>query len=224
MKKFLLLVIIFGSLGYGGYYLYNKKQEAEKEEALVAEIKKGWYVEVLTDFINVRKTHNAYDAKIGEVKKGMVYKVLEYNGEDDAYHWYKIELRDGTIGWISNTRSFTKEQFLKDYNNPEDIAIPKITYDNDTYYVDNIDNINYNHLTLWDDREGYSVTHEVYHEYMECSDDNFSFSCEDKDQYWIKYTITDAVGKSSSKTQKIVFVENPSPNQVKDFYKEYSPN
>lgn len=222
MKKLLLILIIFGGLGYGGYYIYNKKLEAKKEEELASEIKKGWYVEILNDYVNVRKTPNAYDSKIAEVKKGYVYSVLEYNGEDDAYHWYKIELRDKTIGWIANTRSYTKQQLLKDYNNPTDIAYPKITYEDDVYRVDNINSINYNHLTLWDDRDEYSVKHEVYHEYKTCRESEYF--CEEKDQYWIKYTITDGVGKSSSKTQKIEFVEKPKENEVKDFYADYSEN
>ena len=46
--------------------------------------------------------------------------------------------------------------------------------------------------------------------------------CELKDQYWIRYTITDASGKSSSKTQKIEFENRPASSEVKDFYKDYS--
>jgi hypothetical protein len=52
------------------------------------------------------------------------------------------------------------------------------------------------------------ITHIVYHEVD---------ALRGIDQYWIKYTITDASGKYSSKTQKIEFENKPSEDEVTSF-------
>ena len=194
----LILVIIFG--GGGGYYFYSKI----KEEKRIEEVKKGWYVEITNDYINVRDNSHANASKLGEVYKGDVYKVLDMNFDNTAYYWYMIEYK-GKEAWIASKR---KTPFLKDYNNPTDIAVPVIKYHEDVYNVVNIDDINYKHLEVVDDRDEYTITHEVYHEYK---------PSEHKDQYWILYTVTDGAGKSSSKLQKIEFEEKPSEDDVLDF-------
>ena len=97
---------------------------------------------------------------------------------------------------------------MKDYNNPTDIAIPIIKFKEDEYHVVSIKDINYDHLITWDDRDDYKITHIIYHEVDEAKDIN---------QYWIKYTITDASGKYSSKTQKIIFETVPDESEVVDF-------
>ena len=98
--------------------------------------------------------------------------------------------------------------YLNDYNNPEDIAYPTLKFFESTYYVDSIEDINYDHLEVEDDKPGVEVEHKVYHE-VDASNG--------KDQYWILYTATDAVGKSVSKVQKIEFNERPSEDQVYAF-------
>lgn len=219
MKKFLIFILVI-ALGVGGYFGYNKLVEIKKENERVKEVKKGWYVEVVYKYVNVREKSESHSKKIGQVKKGEVYKVLEYYGDSSSYHWYKIELKDGKTGWIANTKSAKSEQYLKDVGNPEDIATPRITFEEYSVKFESIDDINYDHLTLWDDKDDYTVSHVVYHEYEDCS--GGEMDCELKDQYWIRYTITDASGKSSSKTQKIEFENRPASSEVKDFYKEYS--
>ena len=202
MKNFviclLIIVVLFG--GVGGYFVFKNIQE----EARIEEVKKGWYVEIKNEYINVREDAHANADKLGEVKAGEVYKVLEMNFDNSAYYWYKIEY-NGEEAWIASKR---KTPYVNDYNNPTDIAIPVIKYHEDVYKVVSIDDINYKHLEVVEDRDDYEITHVVYHEYV---------PSEYKDQYWIKYTITDAAGKSSSKLQKIEFEERPNEEDVLDF-------
>lgn len=200
MKKFLIFLLIIGIL-VGGYIFGSEVIKNIKFN----NIKKGWHVEIVNDYINVREKPDRYSNSYQKVKKGEIYEVLDINLESTNHFWYKIQIDKKTTGWIANPRT---ETYLIDHNNPEDIATPTITLSEKEYSINSIDDINYDHLTLWDDREGYEVTHIVYHEV------NFK---ENKDQYWIKYTITDKAGKSSSKTEKIYFTVKPNEKDVVDF-------
>ena len=141
---------------------------------------------------------------LGEVKKGEVYKVVDVETVGNTY-WYKIEYEKDKYGWIFNSSS---SDYLDDVNNPEDIAAPTLKFYESIYYVNSIDEITYDHLDVEDDKPGVTITHKVYHEVN---------SETGKDQYWIQYTATDAVGKSVSKVQKIEFNERPSEEEVLDF-------
>ena len=210
MKSFgkcLLVLIIIGIL-IGGYFI-GKKAIYEMK---VADIKKGWYIEITyKDPINVRGEPNSDSKLLGTVNKGEVYKVLEVDTTSSGtYNWYKIEY-EKTTGWVASGK---KNYWVKDVNNPTDIAVPYIKYYDDVYKVATINDINYKHLEVIEDKEGYVITHKVYHEVK---------PSEGIDQYWILYTITDAVGKSSSKMQKIEFDVRPDESQVLDF-KDYKRN
>ena len=207
MKKlFIWLLIIAGIVGgiFGYFYIKDLKEQERIEE-----IKKGWYVEITyKDPINVRKSSSTNAEAIGKVNKGEIYKVLDVDMEtSSAYYWYKIEFGD-KIGWIASGK---KIHWVKDVNNPNDIATPVIKYYDDVYKVVSIDDINYKHLEVVEDTDDYEITHIVYHEVKKS---------EFIDQYWILYTITDGAGKSSSKLQKIEFEEKPEESEVVDF-KEY---
>lgn len=194
----LIVVVLFG--GVGGYIVIKNL----KEEARIEEIKKGWYVEITNDYINVRDDAHANANLLGTVKEGEVFKVLDMNFDNTSYYWYKIEYKKGEA-WIASKR---KAPFVNDYNNPTDIAVPEIKFQDNIYKVVSIDDINYKHLEVVEDRDEYEITHEIYHEVKKS---------EYIDQYWIYYTITDAAGKSSSKLQKIEFEEEPSEDEVLDF-------
>lgn len=202
MKKFLIIILIILLIagGLGTYKFVMKK----KEDARIAEIKKGWYVEVLNEYVYIRKEANRNSAELGKVEKGEVFAVSDMENVGGNY-WYKINYDDEKVGWIANPKG---TEYLKDVNNPSDIASPTIKFFESTYYVDSIDDINYDHLEVKDDREGVVVTHKVYHEVNEF---------EGKDQYWILYIATDQVGKTTSKVQKIVFNVRPDESRVYDF-------
>ena len=202
MKKLLIIILIVAVIGggFGAYYFFSGRAN----ERNIEEIKKGWHVEIENDYINIRKEASATSDILGEVKKGEVYKVIEVEPVGNTY-WYKIEYEKDKYGWIFNSNS---SDYLEDVNNPEDIASPTLKFFESVYYVNSIDEITYDHLEVEDDKPGVTVTHQVYHEVNTETG---------KDQYWIKYTATDAVGKSVSKVQKIEFNERPNEDQVLDF-------
>lgn len=201
MKKFLIIVLILAIIGggVGTYYYFTEMQGLDEEE-----IKKGWHVEIENDYINIRESASAIADILGEVKKGEVYSVLEVETVGNTY-WYKIEYEKDKYGWIFNSNS---TNYLEDVNNPEDIAYPTLKFYDTIYYVNSIDEITYDHLDVDDDKPGVTVSHKVYHEINANTG---------KDQYWIEYTATDAVGKSVSKVQRIEFNERPSEEDVYDF-------
>ena len=207
MKKFLVILIILLLIG-GGFFAY-KYISNEKEKDRIAEIKKGWYLEIITEELNVREKGSKNSKLLKTVQKGDIFKVLDVEVLGNNSFWYKIEYEDDKVGFVYNTKSLN---YLEDYNNPKDIASPILKFNENVYYVDSIDDINYDHLYVWDDKPNYEVTHKVYHEV------GVDFNGKNIDQYWIQYTITDGVGNTDSKLQKIVFTNRPSEDQVYNFY------
>ncbi len=207
MKKFLVILIILLLIG-GGFFAY-KYISIEKEKDRIAEIKKGWYLEIITEELNVREKGSKNSKLLKTVQKGDIFKVLDVEVLGNNSFWYKIEYEDDKVGFVYNTKSLN---YLEDYNNPKDIASPILKFNENVYYVDSIDDINYDHLYVWDDKPNYEVTHKVYHEV------GVDFNGKNIDQYWIQYTITDGVGNTDSKLQKIVFTNKPSEDQVYNFY------
>ena len=199
--KSMILFLVIGIL-VGGYFLFKNMQENKRIE----EIKNGWYIEVIHDDpINVRDKASTDGKTIGKVSKGEIYKVLNVDTESGtSYFWYKIEYKN-TIGWVASGK---KIHWVKDVNNPNDIQAPSIKFEDDVYKVVSIDDINYKHLTILDDRNDYKITHQIYHEVKPYENIN---------QYWILYTVTDKSGKSDSKMQKIEFDIAPDESEVLDF-------
>ena len=204
MKKFFTFLFIV-VLGVAVYFGFKKI----KNDKYIEEVKNGWYVEIIyNDPINVRDMPSTDGENIGKAKKGEFYKVLDIDTSKKIYNWYKIEFK-GEEGWIASGK---KVHWVKDVNNPNDIAVPEIKYYENVYKVVSIDDINYKHLEVIEDTDKYEITHVIYHEVN---------SSEFIDQYWIEYTITDGAGKSSSKLQKIEFEEKPDESKVLDFYNDY---
>lgn len=206
MKRFgIILLILFILVGgtFGTIFVLKSIKSAQ-----IAKIKEGWYVEVLSDYLNIRKEDDQNSSKLSEAKKGDVFAVLDMSVHGGNY-WYKVEYDKEKTGWVCNPKGY---EYLFDGNNPEDIKAPTIRFFDAVYYVDSIDKINYKHLEVTDDKEGVVVTHKVYHEVVESSNEY-----ENRDQYWIQYTATDAVGKTAKKVQKIVFNKRPDESEVYDF-------
>lgn len=176
------------------------------ENARIKKIKEGWHIEVVNEYIKVRKKPDQNSSELGEVKKGEVYKVDDYENHNGNF-WYHVEYEKGKWGWVANPLG---KDYLNDTNNKDDIKAPTIKFTEAVYYVDSIEDINYDHLEVTDDKPGVVVTHKVYHEVNEE---------QNKDQYWILYIATDAVGKTTKKVQKIEFNKKPDESQVEDFVK-----
>ncbi len=202
MKK---LKIIFGILIaiVGGFFAVKFVLRI-MEDNRIKQIKNGWHIEVVNDYIKVRKEPDRNSSELGEVEKGGVYKVDDYENLSGNF-WYHVEYEKGKWGWVANP---VGKDYLNDTNNDDDIKSPTIKFSEQVYYVDSIDDITYDHLEVTDDKPGVTVTHKVYHELDES---------QNKDQYWILYIATDAVGKVTKRVQKIEFNKKPDESEVLDF-------
>lgn len=71
-------------------------------------------IEVINDFINIRKSANTESEILGEVYKDDVYNVLDIIGGTN-YIWYKIDYK-GKIGYIASSREtpYVKELYSDD--------------------------------------------------------------------------------------------------------------
>ncbi len=176
------------------------------ENKRLEEVKKGWHIEVVNEYIKVRKEPDKNSSLLGEVNKGDIYKVDEYENYNGNF-WYHIEYEKDKWGWVANPLG---ENYLNDNNNDDDIKAPSIKFNDDIYYVDSINDIKYDHLEISDDKPGVSIVHKVYHEINEANN---------KDQYWILYIATDKAGKTAKKVQRIEFNETPDESEVLDFSK-----
>lgn len=205
MKKLfkLILFLLLVGLIIGGFFWIRQKKEDNN----------AWKVEITNAYINVRSKANIYDAKIGTVRKGNAYKVLEQKLDDEKYVWYKIEYDKKKVGWIASDRY---DPYVKEINTPEsnekhknplEYTPPIIKYFEDVYKVLDINHITYDHLTIEEQSE-YTVKHYVY----------FDEKPKDKptSQYWIEYVVEDEWGNKSSSVQLIEFEIAPSKTEVLD--------
>ena len=201
MKKFFLIVfvLIIAFLAFKGVKKF-------------IEYKTAWKIMITEESVNIREQATVYSNKLGEAKRNDVFVVKEKVLEN-KYVWYKIVLKgdkDHAYGWISSERKYpyVKEVNAKKAKTKDDVvsdnAKPVIKYKEDIYYTKDINTINYDHLTVTDDSE-YKITSEIYKE-----------TCPGYYQYWIVYTATDKYNNKSSKTQAIIFEEEPSDDDVKN--------
>lgn len=191
----ILGVAVFFSVKFGKDFLEKRRIE---------EIKKGWYIEIVNDFIYIRSEPNRESKKLGKVNEGEIYKVSDFENKNGNI-WYYIEYEKNEWGWVANP---IDENYLNEVNDKADIRKPTLKFKEDVYYVDSLDDINYDHLEVSDDKPGVKVTSKVYHEVNEE---------QNKDQYWILYIATDSSGKTTKKVQKIEFNKRPSESDVYDF-------
>jgi len=57
-------------------------------------------IEIINEYINIRKENDSQSEAIGKVYKGEIYTVLE-KVEDEYYVWCRIETTDGINGYIA---------------------------------------------------------------------------------------------------------------------------
>ncbi len=204
LMKSLLLLLVIGLIVAGVIFFKDFK-----EKRRIAEIKKGWYIEVTHyEPINIREKNDIHSKLLGTAEIGSVYKVLDADATSSStLYWYKVDY-DGTEAWIASNK---RKPWVKDVNNPIDIVTPTVKFESNILYVPTIDDINYKHLEVVEDSDDYEITHVVYHE---VKDSEFTGRV---DQYWILYTITDGTGKHSSKMQQVIFDINPDESRVLDF-------
>lgn len=199
IKKIFMILLVIVLLVVGTIF-FLKYQEEER----IKEVEAGWHVKITNEYLTLRKEPNQNSSPLGKVNKGEVYKVDDYENHNGNF-WYHIEYENNKWAWVGNPLG---KDYLEDINNEDDIKSPTIRFYEAVYYVDTIEDINYEHLDVSDDKPGVEVVHKVYHEVDELNN---------KDQYWIQYIATDAVGKTTKKVQKIEFNKRPNEDKVLDF-------
>ena len=235
MIKFLLVIVIVGA---AVYFPLKMIRDKNREAARIENIKNGMYIEVVyedtsectTKFklsnqdknydegcakteLKVRKAPTDASEIIGTATKGDIYKVLEVEETDEKFIWFRVvyqkNYKDPYVeAYIAQPRS-TQVKYVDVYGITFDYSNPTLAFDIDEYEVDSIEDITYDHLRVWDDQDGYTITHEVFIERQPTDRPG--------PQYWIKYTVTDKKGKTASKSQRIIFKNPPSDSKVKDF-------
>ena len=199
---FLIVIVLFIGFKIGNFAFHKIK-----DQQYIKDVKKGWYAEVTTEALSIREFPTATSRKLGVASKGEIFKVIGFDTKDEKFYWYNIQRKDGSKAWLANPKA--TGTYLKDYNGEDvDVAAPKISFTNNDYKVTSISKINYDHLEVWDDRDDYKISHIVCHEIN---------PEKETDQYWVKYTVKDKSGKTTSKMQKIIFEKQPKDDEVLDF-------
>ena len=170
----LIIIILVISAGYMGVKKIMNELEAEKN---------AWKVEIINDKINVRSKPDRFEALVGEVKKGNVYKVIDIN----------LYVRE-----INNPNADDENS----YEEAVDYSYPEVKYHEEEYQTESIDTIKYDHLEI-NSKSDYEISHKLYVE-----------ECPTYTQYWIEYTITNKIGNSTDKLQKISFINEPNPDDI----------
>ena len=239
MKKLIKFLLVIAIVICAVYFPLKYVRDKNREIARINNIKDGMYLEVVYEDMSecktriklsnqdsnvedesckktelqVREAPTSNSKSLGTAAKGEIYKVLEVEETDNTFIWFRIVYQKNfkdkyQEGYIAQPRS-TQVDYVNVYGIEFDYSAPTISYNEDEYHVDSIDDITYDHLNVWDDQPGYKVTHEVYIE-REPTD-------MPGPQYWVKWTVTDKKGKTASKIQRIVFKYPPSDSKVKDF-------
>ncbi len=238
MKKLFKFLVVIAIVVCAIYFPIKMIRDKNREASRIEKIKEGMYIQVIyedtsectTKFqlsnqdknydegcakteLKVREAPTDASEIIGTAVKGEIYKVTEVEETDEKFVWFRIVYQKNykdpyKEAYIAQPRS-TQVKYVEAYNITFDYSAPTLGFDVDEYEVDSIDDINYDHLRVWDDQPGYKITHEVYIEKQPTDRPG--------PQYWIKYTVTDKKGKTVSKSQRIIFKYPPSANQVKDF-------
>ena len=244
MKRMIKFLIVVAIVVCAVYFPIKMIIDKNREISRIEKIKDGMYVEIIyenlegctTKFklsndkpnydegcakteLKVRQAPRSDSEILGTAVKGDIFTVVEVEETDPIYIWFRIIYQKNwkdkyQEGYIAQPRS-TQVDYLKAYGIDFDYSAPSIACkDHDCtldYNVDSIDDIKYDHLIVWDDQPGYEITHKVYIEKNPTDRPG--------PQYWVKWTVTDKKGKSTSVKQRVVFVNPPSESRVIDFSK-----
>ena len=102
MKKrvFCLMVVILFSLCGCGKQEVIIKQSNKRDESKEQ-------VEVITDYINIRKGNDVNSDILGKVSKGDIYTIID-KFDDSEFKLILIETSNGIKGYISGTDEYVK--------------------------------------------------------------------------------------------------------------------
>ena len=108
-SKILLIVVLLIAVMLG-IVVGSQNKEPKKEETIVQSNEKNNSVdqiEIITEYINIRKSKDITSEILGKVKKGEIYTILE-NNETSQYKWIKIKTKNGIEGYVSGQEGYVK--------------------------------------------------------------------------------------------------------------------
>ena len=131
---FICLSLLLGNYILKSKLLQNVKQSNERQSSLNQ-------IEVITEYINIRKSKNVSSPILGKVYKGEIYTVISED-KKSIYNWYEIETSNGIKGFISGKDEYVK--VLETLNN-DNFNNDNSSNDNSSNDVSNSDTSNDNH-------------------------------------------------------------------------------
>lgn len=99
--KYLKIIIMIPLvlIGYAiGWLIGDSNQFCEEQKQIK--------ITITNEFINVREYANAYTDKLGQVKQGDKFKVIEKFTGNPVYDWYLIEYEEDKFGWIASEKEY----------------------------------------------------------------------------------------------------------------------
>lgn len=108
-KKNSIIIIIFFILEIIALITINIVNQKDIYKETIIQANSEFQIEIINNYINIRKETNTESAILGAVTEGDIYNVLDIIG-DNNYIWYKIDYK-GTIGYIASPR---EEPYIKE--------------------------------------------------------------------------------------------------------------
>ena len=111
VKMIIFAFIVIVSIGIVVTALIYKNRDDVVNEVVVAESNQRdenkKQIEVIADFINIRKSRNINSEKLGKVRKGDIYTIISEENET-SYKWVEIRTSNNIHGYIAGTSEYVK--------------------------------------------------------------------------------------------------------------------
>lgn len=108
-KLNIILLIVFIMIETASIIVIASLNKKDIYKETIIQANSDFQIEIINDYINIRKDANTDSDILGEVNKGDVYNVLDIIGGTN-YIWYKIDYK-GKIGYIASSR---EEPYIKE--------------------------------------------------------------------------------------------------------------
>ena len=108
----IILIIVFLMIEIASIILIVSLNKKDIYIETIIQANSDFQIEIINDYINIRKNANIESDIIGEVNKGDIYNVLDIIGGEN-YIWYKIDYK-GQIGYIASSR---EKPYIKELYN-----------------------------------------------------------------------------------------------------------
>ncbi len=101
-KLNIILLVVFLMFEIASLAVIVSLNSKDIYKETIIQANSDFQIEIINDYINIRKSANTEAEILGEVNKGDIYNVLDVIGGTN-YIWYKIDYK-GEIGYIASSR------------------------------------------------------------------------------------------------------------------------